>query len=373
MVARRVITMRTSSKSFVAWLSRTTVHGARTVRSFEFIKQQELLFDLDIDFDKECTVPARPKMTVPLTHCAQRTVIASDGVRLAVHDYGSTGDPLHTVVLLHGLCLTQESWALQIRRLTQRWGNAIRVISYDHRGHGRSSRAAMHTYRVERLAADLADVLVAMRVTGPLTLAGHSLGGMTALAYLRRPEFGRPVQPEGLVLIATAAGRLSERGLGRALATPVPRVLFELVYRLPQRATDRTIRTAIRPLRSAAARCAGPDRVGRRGFAAVAVESTRAVSLTTAAGFLRDLAEFDVYESLSSIRAATVVISGGSDTTTPQPHASDLVAAIPGAVHLQGPDAGHMLLLDAPDHVDHAINRVMGLYRRPVSTIATAS
>ena len=45
------------------------------------------------------------------------------------------------------------------------------------------------------------------------------MGGMTALAYLGRPAEDRPVEPDGLVLVATAAGRLSERGLGRLLAT----------------------------------------------------------------------------------------------------------------------------------------------------------
>ncbi|MBX9639211.1 MAG: alpha/beta hydrolase [Mycobacteriaceae bacterium] len=124
------------------------------------------------------------------------------------------------MVLLHGLCLTQDSWAMQIRQLTHRWGGAVRIISHDHRGHGRFAGAPSHTYRVERLAADLADVLQTLRVTGPLTLAGHSLGGMTALAYLSRPAAQRPVEPENLVLIAAAAGRISERGLGRVLPGP---------------------------------------------------------------------------------------------------------------------------------------------------------
>lgn len=102
----------------------------------------------------------------------ERTVITSGGVRLAVRDYGSAGAREHTVVLLHGLCLTQSSWALQIRHLVRRWGNSVRIITYDHRGHGRSTGADMHTYRIDRLAADLADVLTALRVTEPLTLAG---------------------------------------------------------------------------------------------------------------------------------------------------------------------------------------------------------
>ena len=90
-------------------------------------------------------------------------------------------------------------------QLIRGWGNNIRIISYDHRGHGDSGSASMHTYRIDRLADDLAELLVALGVTGPLTLAGHSMGGMTALAYLRRPASKRPVEPESLVLVATAA------------------------------------------------------------------------------------------------------------------------------------------------------------------------
>jgi len=60
------------------------------------------------------------------------------------------------VVLLHGLCLDQSSWDIQIGQLTCKWGNDIRIISYDHRGHGDSADAPMHTYRIEQLADDLA-------------------------------------------------------------------------------------------------------------------------------------------------------------------------------------------------------------------------
>jgi pimeloyl-ACP methyl ester carboxylesterase len=78
----------------------------------------------------------------------------------------------------------------------------------------------MNSYRIDQLADDLAQVLIALDVTGPLTLVGHSMGAMTALAYLGRPAAERPVEPHGLVLVATAAGKLAERGLGRLLATP---------------------------------------------------------------------------------------------------------------------------------------------------------
>ncbi|WP_438502204.1 thioesterase domain-containing protein [Mycobacterium arosiense] len=51
--------------------------------------------------------------------------------------------------------------------------------------------------RIDRLADDLAEVLTALRVTGPLTLAGHCMGGMTALAYLGRPAAPRTGRSTG--------------------------------------------------------------------------------------------------------------------------------------------------------------------------------
>jgi pimeloyl-ACP methyl ester carboxylesterase len=292
----------------------------------------------------------------------ERTIITSDGVRLAVRDYGSAGAADHTVVLLHGLCLTKSSWALQIRELLRRWGASVRIITYDHRGHGRSTGAEMQTYRIDRLAADLAEVLSALKVTGPLTLAGHSMGGMTALAYLGGPGCDRPVEPQGLVLIATAAGRLTERGLGRLLATPATGMLFDLVGQLPRRAADQAIEGLTRPVRDGLVRYSG------HGIADVTASAIHTISLTTAAGFLPSLKRYDQYCTLKSIAAKTIVISGGADITTPVTHARDLAAAIPGATHLHRPTAGHMLLQEESDFVTNAIDSVMGLHRRSART-----
>ena len=231
--------------------------------------------------------------------CVERTVATNDGVRLAVRDYGSAGACDHTVVLLHGLCLTQESWAAQVRQLVRRWGNTIRIITYDHRGHGRSTGASMRTYRIDRLAADLAEVLTALHVEGPLTLAGHSMGGMTALAYLGRPAVDRPVEPQGLVLIATAAGRIAERGIGRLLATPATRMLFELVHHMPGVAAEKAIKALVRPMCEAITRYPGEAGAERNALAAVAAGAVSSTPLTTAAGFLPSLKRFDQYQTIS--------------------------------------------------------------------------
>jgi pimeloyl-ACP methyl ester carboxylesterase len=292
----------------------------------------------------------------------ERTVTTSDGVRLAVRDYGPARTAEHTIVLLHGLCLMQSSWDLQTRELLGRWGSRLRVITYDHRGHGDSADAEMRTYQIDRLATDLAEVLTALRVRGPLTLAGHSMGGMTALAYFSRPAADRPVQPEGLVLIATAAGRLAERGLGRLLATPATGMLFDLVGHLPGRAlAERAIGVLTKPMRDGIVKFSGyGTAVG------VTASAIHASSLATAVGFLPSLKRYDEYATLKSIGAKTIVISGGADITTPVAHAQDMAAAIPGATHLHRPSAGHMLLQDESEVVTDAIDSVIGLCHRSV-------
>jgi pimeloyl-ACP methyl ester carboxylesterase len=259
------------------------------------------------------------------------------------------------VVLLHGLCLNQTLWERQINYLLRRYGRSVRVISYDHRGHGRSAAAPMNTYRIDRLADDLAQVLTALDVTGPLTLVGHSMGAMTALAYLGRPAAERPIEPDGLVLVATAAGKLAERGLARLLATPAPAALVGLIEHTPERA----LHALVGPMRATLSRWHG------HGHSAILVATTVAALTTTpvatAVGFLPSLRAYNQYATLASIHARTVVISGGADPLTPPSHAADLTAGICGAEHVHVPYAGHMLPQQAPHVVNDAIRRTIAV------------
>ena len=290
-----------------------------------------------------------------------RTVITSDGVSLSVREYGSR-DPAHTVVLLHGLCLTKDSWTIPIDHLLHQYGDSIRIITYDHRGHGDSAAAPMHTYHIDRLAADLADLLTALGVTGPLTLAGHSMGGMVALAYLGRPGDQRPVQPHGLILVATAAGKLTERGLGRFLANPATDILYELAHHAP-RAAEHAFRALARPICGVLVRFGGYGTASRDARVAVSAATINATPVSTKAGFLRALRHYNQYQTLSSITAMTVVISGGADRLTPPSHAHDLAGGIPGAMLVHRPAASHMLLDEAPHVISNAIVGIIGAHR----------
>jgi pimeloyl-ACP methyl ester carboxylesterase len=81
--------------------------------------------------------------------------------------------------------------------------------------------------------------------------------------------------------------------------------------------------------------------------------------VSTAVGFLPTLCDYDVYRTLGSVRAQTVVVSGGADPLTPRVHSRELARGVPGAVHLHVPQAGHMLQYDAPHVIDHAIRQAM--------------
>lgn len=105
--------------------------------------------------------------------------VGRDGVELAGSDVGE-GTP---IVLLHGLTATRR-YVVMGSKVLERAGH--RVISYDARGHGRSSPAPAYGY--DLLAADLRAVLDARGVERAV-LAGASMGAHTLLRFaLESPE-----------------------------------------------------------------------------------------------------------------------------------------------------------------------------------------
>jgi 3-oxoadipate enol-lactonase len=107
--------------------------------------------------------------------------VNTDGVQLA----GEARGEGPAVVLLHGLSATRRYVVMGSRTL-ERSGH--RVISYDARGHGRSTPAPDRAYGYEQLAADLEALLDAAGVQRAL-LAGASMGAHTALRFaLANPE-----------------------------------------------------------------------------------------------------------------------------------------------------------------------------------------
>lgn len=284
------------------------------------------------------------------------SVTTRDGVRLAVCDHTPARTADHTVIMLHGLCLNQYSWSGQVGYLRRRFGARVRIVTYDHRGHGASASAPTSTYHIGQLGADLADVVEALHVEGPVTLVGHSMGAMSILAYLGLPAAPRTtLELTELVLVATAAGGLSTHGLGRLLATPATALLAELGDRVPEPA----VRMLARPLCAALALPVSHRRAQRAALAAVCADALARTPARTAVGFLPALRDFDHTDTLRTVCAHTTVISGGADFLTPAACARELVAGITGATHIHLPNVGHMIPQEAPHVVSAAITRAL--------------
>ena len=110
---------------------------------------------------------------------------------------------------------------------------------------------------------------------------------MCALAYLARAN--QPVAPVGLVLVAAAAGGLSDHGLGRLLSTPGLDTLAAIVDHAPRHAAEQALRALVKPVCAALARHGGYDTADRTTLAAAVADALHTTPWTTAVGFLRAL------------------------------------------------------------------------------------
>jgi pimeloyl-ACP methyl ester carboxylesterase len=97
---------------------------------------------------------------------------------LAVYDRpGPPGAP--RVVLVHGSMDRAASFIKVVRRLPE-----LDIVRYDRRGYGRSVAAG-----VDRTVDQQVDDLLAVAGAGPVSVVGHSLGGVIAVAAaVRRPD-----------------------------------------------------------------------------------------------------------------------------------------------------------------------------------------
>lgn len=279
-----------------------------------------------------------------------------DGLTLHVQVEGPS-DAALTVVLAHCWTSDHESWRYQVRDLHSRFGDAIRIVSYDHRGHGASDETTRASATIENLGRDLADLIDTHAPTGDLVLAGHSIGGMTLMALAEhRPElFAERVR--GVLFVATSGGSLHEVTLG------FPRVSDRVRDRIPAMLAMRSKMLSRRRRRRApvieamvARRFLFGDDMRLRDHM-LTVEGIINTPAASMRGFFEDVMRHDRLEGLSALAGVPVqVMVGDKDLLTPRTHAELLAERIPGARLTVAPGAGHMLPLER----DQLVSRVLG-------------
>lgn len=309
-----------------------------------------------------------------------RRVIADDGTPLYVEvdepaDFGAkdSSAPVVTVVFSHGFCLNLDAWHYQRQALRGRY----RLVLWDQRGHGRSGVGQPGSCTVDQCGRDLLQVLTAVAPKGPLVLVGHSMGGMTQMAFGAEQH---PIVAErvvGVALIATSSGGLADVHWG--LTGVVGQVAHKLapatlagLARTP-RLVDRTRRLASDFEQAVVKRYsyASPVSASLVRFSAAMISAT---PIEVVAEYLPTFDLHDKREALDAFNGIeALVLSGQEDLLTPPEHSTEIVRHLPGAEHVLVADAGHLVMLERPDEVNLHLDTLLVRAARALERAAASS
>jgi pimeloyl-ACP methyl ester carboxylesterase len=285
------------------------------------------------------------------------TVTTADGtdIRVEVVEPTAAVPAPATLVFVHGFCLDMGTFHFQRSALTARGEH--RMVFYDQPGHGRSGRLETGEYELPALGETLHAVLQETVPEGPMILIGHSMGGMTIMAFAELyPEFFDN-RVKGCVLMATSGGLIDETRLG--LPAVIGRVggpllpLVNSATRLTGPTIDRA-RTAASDLAWLLTRRYGFGESRPSPSLVSYVEKMNSrTSVDTVARYLRTLYTHARYPALAALeRTPTVIIVGDKDMITPVAHSEEILRHLPDAEFVKVNDSGHVVMLEHADEVN---------------------
>ncbi|HYG95158.1 MAG TPA: alpha/beta hydrolase [Nocardioides sp.] len=279
-----------------------------------------------------------------------RTITTADGLRLHVTVRGPDDAPV-SVLLSHCWTADESDWHYQVHDLLVRYGHRVRIVTWDHRGHGKSDLAAERDCTIPNLARDLGRVADEFAPNGPVVLAGHSVGGMALTAI---PEERPDLLPRiaGLLLVSTSCGDLHRVTLGLPEVGPALRDRLPFVLATRARLLSRSKRQRFPVIERHVARrflFGEPKRPRDVGHV---VDQLINCPPETMSGLFKDMMLHDRVGTLSAFDdIPTTILVGRRDLLTPPSHARALSRGIRGARLLVAPDAGHYLPFERPQLV----------------------
>ena len=224
-----------------------------------------------------------------------------------IHPEGAT----HTLVLVHGYGGNALQWLYQLRF----FGQHVRVIAPELRGHGLSNDDYALPYTMDGLVDDLEQVVDALDVQRPFSLIAHSFGGAVSTEYALR----HPQNISGLVLIGVPS-RFIVRPVITRLMRVVPDPFFSYIARKIGALLYAPLRT-LKPMHN------------------------------SIMGIWRGSERFP------QLRVPTLVILGHRDTVFLRAHYDDVPRSIPKAQQVVISVSAHLVQLERPDAVNRAIRR----------------
>ncbi len=245
------------------------------------------------------------------------------------YDERGQGTPL---VLIHGFPLNRMIWEAQWEGLA----NHARVIALDLRGFGESEMIDAPT-EVSTYADDVREFLDALGIREPAVIAGHSMGGYVAMAYLRQ----YPNHVAGLILTTTKAtadtmegkagrdkniGVAKEKGADAIAEGMLPKVFAPKTYE------------------------ANPELVA---------QVKRIMQSATVPGIMGALAAMrdrpDSTPTLLEFSQPTLVVAGANDALMTAADQENMKQAARNSTLVTIPDAGHLAPMEQPEAYNHAV------------------
>ncbi|HEY7835712.1 MAG TPA: alpha/beta fold hydrolase, partial [Ktedonobacterales bacterium] len=250
----------------------------------------------------------------------RRTVYAPAGNapgavrRLSALDLAPDGAD-RAMVLIHGYGGRALQWIYQLRA----FGQTMRVVAPDLRGHGQTDDPDAVPQTMDSLVADLELLLERLTVPRPFALVAHSFGGAVATEYaLRHPE-----DVSQLVLIAVPTRFILRPGTRPMMSIPEP--VFETVVKRLNIALYASPRTLRRMHDGAMSAWRGDQR-------------------------------------MPELRVPTLVILGQRDTVFDQDYYAGVARAIPGAKQVVIPVSAHLVQLERAEATNRAIRRFIAAH-----------
>ncbi len=246
------------------------------------------------------------------------------------YELSGAGDKV--LVLVHEMGGTLDSWDQVIPLLSP----GRRVLRHDWRGAGMSEKLrAPPTF--DLLADDIAALLDAVGIAGPVALAGCAVGAGIALNFARR----FPGRTRAVVAMAPATGVTAERraatlARAEAMETVGPRGLVEQSF---SGSYPPVVRHDAEQFRKFRARWLAND-----------PESFAAVN--------RMLADATLTERLPEITCPVLLIAGTHDALRPPALIEPLAAKLPNA-RFQALETSHFMAVQTPVIVAEAIGRFL--------------
>ncbi len=242
--------------------------------------------------------------------------------------YEVTGNAARTLVLVHEMGGTLESWDGVLPAVCDHW----RVLRYDVRGAGMSEKIrAPVTF--DTMADDLAALLDALGINGAVALAGCAVGAGIAMRFASR----FPDRVSALVAMAPATAvapdrRAATEARAESIARLGPRGVIEQSFAASYPPELRADQQAYRRFR---ARWLGND---PESYAAI----------------YRMLISAEIEADLPRITAPTLLIAGTHDRLRPPAMVQTVAQSIPGA-RFRELDTGHFMAVQTPGPVAAAI------------------